>query len=273
MDPAADGAGRGGPRTSPGAPPQPRSPSQARVYDYFLGGKDNYAVDRDVAARLTAVAADLPALARANRGFLARAVEAMARAGISQFLDLGTGIPTSPNVHEIVARVHPDARVAYVDNDPVVIAHARAVLAARPHVVVVEGDVTRPETILGHPGIAGTLDLDRPVGVLLLAVLNFVEEGVALKAVAEYRDRVVAGSQLAVSVGTDEGADPAVSARLSALYPAAGAATVVGRSRAQVEELLGDFEPVEPGLVDVTQWRSGGSPGRLRALCAVARKR
>ncbi len=283
MAPAPDGtvAGKSAPGRPFGVAPGPSTrPSQARIYDHYLGGKDNYAADREVAAQLAAIAPAIPALARANRGFLSRAVEAMAQAGISQFLDLGTGIPSSPNVHEIAMRTQPDARVAYVDNDPVVIAHARAMLAARPNIVVVEGDIARPETILSHPGVRGTLDLDRPVGLLLVAVLHFVEEDVALKAVAEYRDALAPGSHLALSVGTHDGADPEVVARLGALYAATTTSTVVGRSRAQIEELLGDLVLLEPGLVDVAQWRSGGAPGGtpgggpggLRALCAVARK-
>ena len=160
--------------TSPGN--DAARPAAARIYDYLLGGKDNYAVDRDAAERVLAVAPDQRQLARANRAFAIRAVGLLASAGIRQFVDLGTGFPTSPSVHEAARRADPSARVVYVDYDPLVHVHNTALLAQDDQVISVQADVRQPESILDHPEVARLIDFGQPVGVLCVAVLHLVPD-------------------------------------------------------------------------------------------------
>ncbi len=150
------------------------TPNHARVYDYVLGGKDNFAVDREAAKKVLAVAPDTRRLARANRAFLVRTVRFVAESGIRQFIDLGTGIPTSPNVHQVARGVDASARVVYVDNDPIVVEHNHALLASDEGVVTIEADIRRPAEILGNPELEMLIDFDEPVAVLMVAVLHLV---------------------------------------------------------------------------------------------------
>jgi hypothetical protein len=154
----------------------PSVPSPARIYDYYLGGKDNFPADREAAEQVLSVAPFGREVARANRQFLARAVMFMARSGIGQFVDLGTGLPTRPNVHEVARSVHPDARVLYVDNDPMVCAHARALLATSDGIAAIQGDIRAPQTILSDPVTHTLIDFTQPVGVLFVAVLHFLTD-------------------------------------------------------------------------------------------------
>jgi hypothetical protein len=151
-------------------------PNAARIYDFMLGGKDNFHADRDAAARLLKV---LPGSARAcrdSRQFLQRAVRYLARAGIRQFIDIGSGLPTAGNVHQVAHEADPDARVAYADYDPIVLAHAKALLATSPAVTVIDGDLRKPGDILAHPGLTRLIDFRQPVAVLLAAVLHFMAD-------------------------------------------------------------------------------------------------
>lgn len=247
-------------------------PSAARMYDYALGGKDNYPADRAAADEILEVFPQGRALARANRAFLVHAVRTLAEAGITQFLDLGTGIPTSPGVHEVAREVHPQARVAYVDNDPVVMVHCRALLAGQPGVVAVPHDLREPARVLDDPMVNKVIDFRRPVGLLMTAVLHFVDLGVAPMVVHQYVRRLVPGSYLAASMATTEGIDPSAVAHLEAVYARTPSPLHV-RSRAQIEELFDGLELPGPGLVDLNRWaarRRWAPPSG--ALAGIARK-
>ncbi|MBI3686072.1 MAG: SAM-dependent methyltransferase [Actinobacteria bacterium] len=238
-------------------------PSPARVYDYVLGGKDNYPVDRAAAARLMEVVPDYPVAARANREFLARAVQTMAESGVRQFLDLGTGIPTSPNVHEVARTIHPDARIVYVDNDPIVMAHNRARRAVTPGILTVPHDLREPAAVLGDPVVRAHLDFDQPIGLLVIAVLHFVRLDLAPAIVAAYRVALAPGSYLAISTGCRDGMDletlrKAEEVAASLPYP------IVARTMAEIEELFDGFELLPPGLVDL-------HGGKARLMGGLAR--
>jgi hypothetical protein len=256
--------------TSPGK--DPAQPAAARIYDYLLGGKDNYAVDRAAADKVLAVAPDQRWLARANRAFAIRAVRVLAEAGISQFIDLGTGFPTSPSVHEAARRADPSARVVYVDRDPVVHVHNTALLAKDDHVVSVLADIRRPEVILDHPDVARLVDFSQPVGVLCVAVLHLVPdaedpEGI----VAQYRDRMCAGSYLVLSQFASD-SDPEAMSELRAVAEGTPVETYF-RPRSQILRFFNGLELMEPGLTDVQEWRQDiTAPTRLKIAGAVGRK-
>jgi hypothetical protein len=213
-------------------------------------------------------------LARANRRFLTRAVWFMAAHGIRQYIDLGTGIPTSPNVHEVARQAIPDARVVYVDNDPVVTVHSQALRAADDGVIAISGDIRRPQDILTNPEVAGLIDFTQPVGILFISVLHFINSGEDLDGiVAAFRRRMVPGSYLAVSDATTDGADPAVLAEIAQVYEKA-TPPAVPRPSAQIQELFTGLDLVKPGLVDVSRWRpdTRARATKLRILAGVARK-
>lgn len=244
-------------------------PSVARMYDYYLGGKDNFEVDRVAAERALAAVPDGRALAQANRGFLRHAVTTMARAGLDQFLDLGAGLPTSPNVHEVARATHPTARVAYLDNDPIVLAHGRARLAGTDGVAVLPLDLRRPLDVMADEQVRAVLDLQRPVGLLMIAVLHFVPHDLACEIVSRYRDALPPGSWLAVSAATTEGLAPEALEKLLEVYRHSSA-QLLFRSRAQVEQLFEGFE-VEGGLRTLDDWFEG-TPSGPTSLCGVARR-
>jgi len=230
-------------------------PSIARIYDYLLFGKDNFAADRAAADELMQSRLDPRRLALANRAFLRRAVRFVARQGISQFLDLGSGLPTSPSVHECAREVVPGARVAYVDHDPIVVAHNDALLATRDGVITVRADVREPDVVLGHDALRGCLDFGRPIAVLLLSVLHFISgDEDAPGIVARFRERMAPGSYLVVSIGTSDGADPEMLAGATATYAEARMPFTL-RSRDQILDLFDGFDLVEPGLVSLPEWR------------------
>jgi hypothetical protein len=247
-------------------------PSAARMYDYALGGKDNFAVDREAAERALQVMPDGPALALANRDFLVNSVRVMANAGIRQFIDLGTGIPTSPNVHETARDIIEDAAVVYVDNDPIVLAHSRATVDDRDRVRTIMRDIRDPASVLQDPILRRMVDLDQPVGLLMFAVLHFVDISIAPEVVRHYVDKLAPGSYVAFSVGTREGVPPEVTAHVEQVYQASQSA-IVFRTRAQVEELVEGLDLLEPGIAEVTQWRADGVPGTMRMLAGVGIKR
>jgi len=227
----------------------------ARIYDYFLGGAHNFASDRAQAAKIVAANPDMPRVCRLNRDFLGRAVRWCLAQGVDQFLDLGSGVPTVGNVHEIALRAQPGARVAYVDFEPVAVHHARELTAAFDGVTVTQADLRQPEVVLGDPGVAGLLDFDRPIAILAVAVLHFIDDD--LPAIfGRYRDALCPGSVLALNHGSADHDDPvlAESVRATERGYRGSATPVVLRDRAQIRELLDGFELVPPGLVDPVHW-------------------
>ncbi|MBB4919864.1 SAM-dependent methyltransferase [Streptosporangium saharense] len=257
-------------RVPPGV--DPTVPSSARVYDYLLGGKDNLAVDRTFADRLLTVAPDARLTARANRDFLVRTVRTMAERGIRQFVDLGTGIPTSPSVHEIAHAADPSATVVYVDYDPVVRLHAEVLLSSGKNVTSVQADVRRPGDIVEDPEVTRLIDFSEPVGLIMVAVLHFVTDAEDPDGVVEeFARRVAPGSHLALSHVTSE-SSPAARAQLSS-GTANTPMQVTFRPHERVRALFGPFELLDPGLVAVQDWRAdddglpplpGGGPPRIR---------
>ncbi|WP_328708627.1 SAM-dependent methyltransferase [Microbispora hainanensis] len=241
-------------------------PSIARVYDFFLGGKDNYAIDRQVGEATLRIAPDAPAAGRSNRAFLRRVVHHLAaEAGIRQFLDIGSGLPTQGNVHEVAQKVAPEARVVYVDNDPIVLLHGRALLATNGSTTVVEADIRDPESILGHPGVRALIDFDQPVALLLFAILHHVNDhedpqGIA----ARFREALPSGSYLALSHFHNPGLSmPDVSAQATTAEKLFNENLGTGRWRTREEILayFGDLPLLEPGLVPLPEWRP--DPGEV----------
>ncbi|MEV0900876.1 SAM-dependent methyltransferase [Actinoplanes sp. NPDC049802] len=258
-------------------PIDPNRPSAARIYDAFLGGTHNFASDRAVAARATELLPETPMIARANRAFLRRAVRYAAGRGIRQFLDLGSGIPTERNVHEVARGVAPDARVVYVDLDPAAVLYGRHLLDGDPQAAVVHGDLQRPAVVLGEPEAHRLLDLDRPVAVLMIAVLHFLPDGPVLDAALHaYREAVAPGSLLAVSHVTPSG-DPGQMARVTDLYNRAGT-PLVPRDHTRVERFFDGWRLVEPGLVYGPRWRPAPEdetvtdPARYLTLAGVGER-
>jgi hypothetical protein len=230
-------------------------PSVARVYDYFLGGSHNFAADRALAEQVIAVLPEMPMIARANRSFLHRAVRFLIEAGVDQFLDLGSGIPTVGNVHDVAQRASPRARVAYVDVDPVAVAHARILLADNDRATAVRADLRRPDQVLDHADTRALLDFDRPVAVLMVAVLHFVadpDDPAGL--VARYLDAVPSGSYLVLSHASTDGRPPAGFARARDMAGRT-ASEMTTRSYRQIADLLTGLDPVDPGLVRLPLWR------------------
>jgi hypothetical protein len=232
-------------------------PHIARVYNYWLGGKDHFAADRDLAERFIKADPEVIAGVRANRAFLGRAVHFLAtKARVRQFLDIGTGIPTANNTHEVAQRAAPDSRVVYVDNDPIVLAHARALLTSDPDGVTdyVDADLRNTGAILTQA--ARTLDFGRPVAVMLAGILQCIpDEDDPRGIVAALMDGVPPGSYLAIS---HPAADVHAEARAGAAVLSEGLASpVTFRTRAAIARFFGDLELIEPGLVSTSQWRSG----------------
>jgi hypothetical protein len=229
-------------------------PHPARVYDWFLGGKDNYPVDEELGRRILELEPHARRSARSNRWFMHRATRwSAAQAGIRQFLDIGTGIPTEPNLHQIAQATAPDARVVYVDNDPIVLAHAEMLLRGTDEGVTeyVQADVHEPRKILDQAG--GVLYFDRPVALSLVALMHFVrDEDGAYELVGSLVDALPAGSCLVLSVITGD-YDPETMERAVQTY-AAGGVTLVARSRAEVARFFRDLEVVDPGIVSLPQW-------------------
>lgn len=228
----------------------PNTPSIARVYDYLLNGKDNFAADREVAERLLAVAPLTAEVTRENRQFLSRAVTWAANQGISQFVDLGCGMPTAPNTHETARAVTSDARVAYVDNDAVVLSHLRA-LAAKgdPGVTVVDGDVREADAILD--AVAAGADLTAPTCLLMVYLLHFFAPDAARDLVARYVAALAPGSYVVLSVGRADG--EAAKKGFSAY--SSGGTRVYNHSVPEFASFFGSLELVPPGVVDAREWR------------------
>jgi hypothetical protein len=246
--------------TGPGADPvdlQTGRPHPARVYDYLLGGKDNYAADRAAAEEGLKANPNSLVPPRQNRAFMRRAVRYLVtEAGISQFLDIGTGIPTSPNVHEIAQDANPGARIVYVDNDPIVLSHARALLTSGPEgeTAYIDADLRDVDRILGSADLRATLDLSRPVALMLIAVLHFIPDGDGpYSLVARLLAGLPYGSYLALSHLTGD-FDPAAWAGVAAVFKRSGV-TMRVRSRPEVERFFAGLDVIDPGVVSLPHWR------------------
>jgi hypothetical protein len=234
----------------------------ARVYDYWLGGKDNFAADRALGEAMVQVIPNLPMMARANREFLARAVRYLAaEAGVRQFLDIGTGIPTAGNVHEVAQDVAPESRVLYVDHDPIVLAHARALMTStsQGQTEFIMADLRDPEGILADPVLAKTLDLEQPVALMLVAILMYFRDSENPQGmVSTLFDALPSGSYMAITHPTAD-FDPAAFAGAAAAAEHAGI-TLVSRSKADIEQFFSGLEIVEPGVVPVLAWHPDDGP-------------
>ncbi|MFE6287253.1 SAM-dependent methyltransferase [Streptomyces sp. NPDC057877] len=237
-------------------------PSVARIYDYYLGGSHNFEVDRQAARRAMEFMPGLPKIMQANRAFMRRAVRYAVAQGITQFLDIGSGIPTFGNVHEVARSASPGAHVVYVDHDPVAVAHSQAVLEGEEHTDVVAADLRKPQEILSSPQVTRLIDPNRPVALLLVAILHFVEDADdPYEAVAELRDAFAPGSLLILTHASYEGIP----------LPAERSEGTVGvykdirnplimRSRDQIARFFEGYDMVEPGLVPMPHWRPDTAP-------------
>ncbi|GGM24682.1 SAM-dependent methyltransferase [Dactylosporangium sucinum] len=228
-------------------------PNVARMYDYYLGGYHNFAVDREAAEKILAIFPDTPAAAHTNRRFLQRAVRYLAgEAGVRQFLDIGAGLPTQGNVHEVAGA---GCEVVYVDNDPVAVAQARALVEDLPNVSVALADLRDPDALLADPHVRGHLDLDEPVAILMVSLLHFVpDDAEPGRIVARLRDATAPGSHLVVSHLTLDGVAEAPASQGQEVYRTS-TAPIVPRSRADILRLFEGYDLVEPGLVWLGEWR------------------
>jgi hypothetical protein len=253
-------------------------PNHARVYDYLLGGYHNFEVDRIVGEQVIKILPDARLSSMANRAFLRRLVHFLVEQGIDQLLDIGSGLPTVGNVHEVAQTANPATHVVYVDIDPVAVAHSQAILKGNPNATAIHGDVRQPDQILNHPEVQRLIDLSKPVGILLVAILHVItDDQLAYDAVRVLRNALAPGSYLAVAHATSE------SSSKQAVQEAMNTARVVTvskmRTRAEIERFFEGLEFVEPGLVYVPLWRPEGPDDVLydcpdRSLCfaGVGRK-
>jgi O-methyltransferase involved in polyketide biosynthesis len=247
-------------------------PSVARIYDYWLGGRDNFEADREQAGKMVELNPSMPRLVRENRRFLCAAAALSARDGIGQFLDLGAGLPAQPSIHEAARKGKPGARVCYVDNDPAAVAHGKALLAPgagladADGLAVVAGDLTDPDAVLADPEVLSVIDLAQPVGIILGAVLHFLPHDEAGRLCAAYLSRAAAGSRLIVSVGHYEDKELA-----EKLQRAATHAGFYNHDTLAVTSWLDGLEIAPPGVCGANQWvvGSGGTPA-LQTVYALA---
>jgi O-methyltransferase involved in polyketide biosynthesis len=274
-----DGAGdmpRTGIPDTAGPPPLDTSvPHPARIYDYWLGGKDNYQADREAAEQVIATQPSILATVRANRAFLRRAVQYLAgEAGIRQFLDIGTGLPTADNTHEVAQLIAPESRIVYVDNDPVVLAHARALLTSSPEgaTAYIHADARDPGKILSQA--AQTLDLGQPVAVMLLGLLHYIPDAAGPhEIVSRLMDAVGPGSYLAISEATRDIDTRSITESAAQFNAQRVAAPFTPRTRAEIARYFTGLDLIDPGLVPLPQWRALASPAQpIPAYAAIARK-
>jgi S-adenosyl methyltransferase len=244
-------------------------PHPARMYDALLGGKDNYAADRQAVRQVLKAAPEVRDSARANRAFLQRAVRFLATdSGIRQIIDIGTGIPAAGNVHEVAGQAAPGTKVAYVDNDPIVHVHANALLTGAGTTSIVLGDLRDPEAILAHPKVRELIDFTQPVALLLVAILHFItDKENPARIIAVFRDALPAGSYLALSHATAD-FRPAAAQTAAAVYDQA-TSPVTLRSHAQIAAFFDGWDLFEPGLVQVPLWRPDGRPPRPKELARI----
>jgi len=246
-------------------------PNIARVYDFWLGGKDNFAADRAEATRLLEVYPLLPQLARQNRLFLLRTVTWLAGQGIRQFVDIGCGLPTGQNTHQVAQAVNPDCRVAYVDRDPVVVSHARALLSA-PGVIALKGDLADPHAILADPALRHLIELAEPVAVIMAMVLHFFDAASARSIADTFTRAIAPGSHVVISAGSG---DEQTGGRLAREYRGG---TLYNHSPVQIGALFDGLDLLPPGLTDAGAWVPGPtapSPARRSGghiLAGVGRK-
>ncbi|GAA2497351.1 SAM-dependent methyltransferase [Streptomyces thermolineatus] len=251
-------------------------PSAARMYDYYLGGSHNFEADREAAAKAIEMWPDLPKIMQANRAFMRRAVRHAVELGVTQFLDIGSGIPTFGNVHEVARAADPQSRVVYVDRDPIAVAHSQALLEGDTRTGVIEADLRDGAALLEHPGVTGVLDLERPVALLLVAVLHFVQDAdEPWDAVAKLRERLAPGSLLILSHATPEGRADMAGPHQD-LYRRTGNPMSM-RSRGEVTRFFEGFEMLDPGLVYMAEWRPDPGcrledPTRFSGFAGVGRK-
>jgi SAM-dependent methyltransferase len=253
-------------------------PQSARVYDYWLGGKDHFPADRALGDAIAEALPTIRTQVRAQRAFLGRAVRYLAEeAGVRQFLDIGTGIPSAGNVHDVAQEIAPKSRVLYVDNDPIVLAHARALMSgtSQGSVAFIQADLREPEAILDDPAVAGTLDLAEPVGLVLIGVMHHLrDDDDPRRIVATLVDALAPGSYLVLSQSTPD-FDPEAMGALAAASEQGGIPNVP-RSLADTEAFFAGLELVEPGLAPMATWRpdpsAGMDPRSVYAYGGVARK-
>jgi SAM-dependent methyltransferase len=258
--------------------------TSARIYDYFLGGTHNFPADREAARAVAERFPLTPALARNNRAFLRRAVRYLAGVGVTQFLDIGSGIPTEGNVHEVAAEVVSDARVVYVDVDPVAVSESLEILDARNQTIAILGDLREPQAVLAHQRVRGLIDFDRPVALLLNAVLHFIpDDKQAADAVGQLLAALAPGSHLVVSHvsidGQDVDQDDLKFVRDT--YEQKTTTPFRPRTRTQIERFFTGLEPIEPGVAWLPQWRPApddpkdfaDDPQRSSCLAGVGRLR
>ena len=247
-------------------------PHPARMYDYYLGGKDSFPADRFAAGRVVALFPHVRSTARANRRFLGRAVRFAARQGIRQFLDIGTGIPTADNTHEVAQVVAPDARIVYVDNDPIVLSHARALLrgTSEGRTAYVDADFRDPAAILGAPPVKELLDFTRPVALMAISLLHFFPDDehpeTSLDAL---KSALAPGSALILSHATGEFTPPEVAGSVTRAYTAAGL-NLTPRTHPEVLRFFDGLDLVDPGLVPVHEWHADDEQDRALSRAEVA---
>lgn len=232
-------------------------PSAARAYDYFLGGNSNFAADREFAEQVKAIAPSVPNVARLNRSFLRRVVRYSLDQGIRQFLDLGSGIPTVGNTHQIADACGIDARVVYVDNEPVAYHQSRSLLERYPDATIIQADMRDRDLVLGHPETQRLLDFSQPIALLVIGVLLYLPDPEPVELIRHYREHLAAGSLVAVSTLTDEHAAPALQEevqRLRAAYADVGE-PVYPRDHAELMPWFDGMTLAEPGLVTLPEWR------------------
>jgi SAM-dependent methyltransferase len=254
-------------------------PSAARIYDYWLGGTHNFAVDRQIARAVSESNPETAMIMQANRAFLRRAVGFLVDQGVRQFLDLGSGIPTLGNVHEVAQKAAPDAKIVYVDIDPIAVAHSRQILTGNPGAAVIREDLRNVEAILDHADVRAMLDFDQPVALLTMAVLHFLHDADDPAGVlGRFRDRMAPGSWLALSHGTQDGLHREAAEVAKDMF-ARTTTPITSRTLAQTRALFNGFDLVAPGVVWSVQWRPehpdevGENPERSGAYVGVGRKR
>lgn len=244
-------------------------PSVARMYDFLLGGGHNFAVDRETGEQAERVLPGIRQVARVNRAFLGRVVRFMMSKGIRQFLDIGSGIPTVSNVHEVAQRVDPACRVVYVDRDPIAIAHSELMLAQNDHAAVVRADMRDADYILSSPPVRRLLDLTEPLGLLMLLMVHWIpDESDPYGLLARYRQRLAGGSFLAITHITADNQGDELSEAAEIVERAKTPDQVTPRSYDQIVPMFGDFQIVEPGLVGCALWRPGG-PGDIADRASI----
>ena len=254
-------------------------PSAARMYDYFLGGYHNFAVDRRAADAAISIYPDFPLVMQANRAFLRRAVKFLLAQNVRRFLDIGSGIPTVDNTHQVAQRAAPNTRVVYIDNDPIAVAHSAALLRGEPNTAIIEADVTGYEQVLNHPVVRDLLGDGEPVGLLMVFLLHFVlDDQLAYDLVRNLIDALPSGSYVVISHGTDDDIPSDVREQLLRLYSGTTNPVRV-RSRAEFARFFDGLDLVEPGIVYVPRWRPEAAddllvdkPERAIGFAAVAHK-